>query len=243
MPKEYEECVKTEQKKHSLQDAKRICATAYYKRHGVSVNEAHKKAHKSLGDMTMDMIIKLARSKEALLLEAKRIAKSQGLSPNDFVVLPLTENLRKHPKMKSLAPDVAEPVYRFVLVQKSVGGKDFVILQTDGKLRIDFNLLPENPMAKEMNQPIRQDAASGDKVDVNPGDSASATTTKSVADEEEAKVKCKGEDCEDSTETAEKSVLEVDREEPVPDEGVVDVDSENPNEAIAQKSLPLLDKL
>lgn len=46
MPKEYEKCVESEKKKHSEKDAKRICAISYYKRHGISVNEAHKHAKK-----------------------------------------------------------------------------------------------------------------------------------------------------------------------------------------------------
>jgi len=242
MPKEYEACVESEKKKHSEKEAKKICAIAYYKRHGVSVNEAHKHAKKALGDTSM-ITIKLARSKEALLLEAKRIAKSLGMRTEDFIVLPITKELRKHPKLKSLEPDVVEPIYRYMLVQKSVDGKDFVILQTDGKLRLDFGVLPENPLAEEMNQPIRQDVPDEGKVDVDPGDSADATTKqKSVEAAEDTVQKsddCEGDDkdCEDKPEKAEKSVLEVDREDEVADEGIVDVDSDNPKEALVQKAI------
>lgn len=199
-------------------------------------------------------MIKLARSKEALLLEAKRVAKSAGLSVDDFVVLPITNELRNHPKMKALEPDVTEPVYRYVLVKKSIGGKDFVVLQADGKVRLDFGALPENALAKEMNQPIRQDVPKEGTVDVAPG-KATDMATKSVSDKD---VECKGKGCdeedkkegsEDETgnkehlETAEKAVLDVDRTEEVPNEGIVALEGDNPEEAVVNKALPLLEKL
>lgn len=247
MPKEYEECVKTEKKKHSEKDAKRICAIAYYKRHGVSVNEAHKKStRKSFGEKTMKIVERLARSKEALVREAKRIAKSTGGSPDDFVVLPITKSLREHSKMRELAPDITDETYKYVLVRKSVNGKDFVIVQVEGKLKLDFGALPKNPMAEEMNQPIKKDAEE-DTVDVEPGETQK---TKSVAaNEDEAEMKCKGENCAEKMKEKmeepkdeKKSVLEVDREDKVESEGVVDDEGGSENLVTVKKAMETLEK-
>jgi hypothetical protein len=47
MPAEYLKCVESEKKKgKSEAEAQKICAIAYYKRHGETVKEAHKKQFK-----------------------------------------------------------------------------------------------------------------------------------------------------------------------------------------------------
>lgn len=245
MPKEYKECVKTEKKKHSEKEAKKICAIAYYKRHGVSVNEAHKRyAKKSFGEQTMKIVERLARSKEALVREAKRIAKSTGGSPDDFVVIPITKTLRKHARMNEFAPDIADETYKYALIRKTVNGKDFVIIQVEGKLKLDFNSLPKNPMAEEMNQPIKKDADE-DTVNVGPDDGADATKTKSLSANEEEKEKeedCVEDECKEDKSDTKKSQLEVDRETEVPNEGAVKEESGNPSVGVVKKALNALEK-
>ena len=188
MPKEYKECVKTEKKKHSEKDAKRICAISYWKRHGVSVNEAHKRSHKALGDYDMEKFITLARSKESLLNEVRRIAKAHGVDKDAFIILPIPKELRNNEKLKAIEPDITDTTYKYMLVRKSVGGKDFVVLTVEGQVKLDVGALPENPLAAEMNDPERSDLE--ETVDVAP-------KTKSMSSE------CKGKGCEEKEEEKE----------------------------------------
>lgn len=172
MPKEYKECVKTEKKKHSEKDAKRICAISYWKRHGVSVKEAHKRAKKSTtkGEKDMKDLILVARSKEALKGYAREVAKSLNSTADDmFVIVAITKAMREDERLRKLVPEITDEVYKYALIRKSVDGKDFVKVGLEGGLSLDWSAV-ENSTAEEFNVPERHDVKD-ETVDVGPKDS------------------------------------------------------------------------
>lgn len=139
MPKEYEHCKESYLKKgKDEKEAKAICAGMYYNRHNVTVNEAHSRGLK--GMKSKQKTIYVARTKEAL----KGYLELYNLDPNEYVIIPIQDNVRKNEKIKSLAPKVEDKEYKYMMVNKSI-----IEITTDAKLVLKPEKLDENPANKQ----------------------------------------------------------------------------------------------
>lgn len=99
----------------------------------------------------MDKVF-IARSRSAL----KARAQYQGLDLNDYVIFNLNDKARKNETLKSVVPNITEDEYKFLMVHKS-----FVVITTDGGLRVSTSMIGENEYANELNTP--EEEAPGDK--------------------------------------------------------------------------------
>ena len=139
MPKEYEHCKESYIKKgKDEKEAKAICAGMYYNRHNVTVNEAHSRGLK--GMKSKQKPIYVARTKEAL----KGYLELYNLDPNEYVIIPIQDNVRKNEKIKSLVPKVEDKEYKYMMVSKSI-----IEITTDAKLVLKPEKLQENPANKQ----------------------------------------------------------------------------------------------
>ncbi|MEM3368576.1 MAG: hypothetical protein QXP88_00560 [Thermoproteota archaeon] len=139
MPKEYEHCKESYLKKgKSEKEAEAICAGMYYNRHHITVNEAHSRGIK--GMKSKQKTIYVARTKEAL----KGYLDLYNLDPNEYIIIPIQDNVRKNEKIKSLAPKVEDKDYKYMMVNKCI-----VEITTDAKLVLKPEKLDENPANKQ----------------------------------------------------------------------------------------------
>lgn len=139
MPKEYEHCKESYIKKgKSEKEAKAICAGMYYNRHHITVNEAHSRGIK--GMKSKQKTIYVARTKEAL----KGYLDLYNLDPNEYIIIPIQDNVRKNEKIKSLAPKVEDKDYKYMMVNKCI-----VEITTDAKLVLKPEKLDENHANKQ----------------------------------------------------------------------------------------------
>lgn len=95
----------------------------------------------------------VARTKEAL----KSFAKLQNSSEDNYVFLKITDNLRNNKILKSLDKNIQSKDYSYMMVLK-----DFVVITSEGSLKLNVQKLAENAEAKELNTPDVEKI--GDKV-------------------------------------------------------------------------------
>lgn len=94
----------------------------------------------------------VARTRSAL----KSRAQLGNMDLNDYVILSLNDKARQNKVIKSVAPQVEDEDYKFIMLHKS-----FVVITTDGGLRVDTNMIGTNSYAEELNTP--EEEAPGDK--------------------------------------------------------------------------------
>lgn len=95
----------------------------------------------------------VARTKSAL----KSRAELNDINLNDYVIFKITDKARKNETLKSISENIGNEEFKYLMVLK-----DFVVLTTDGGLRVDTGALSENAYAQELNTP--EEEAVGDKV-------------------------------------------------------------------------------
>lgn len=94
----------------------------------------------------------IARTKGAL----KSRAELGNLDINNYVILKLNDQARQNGVLKGLVNGIEDRDYKFLMVLK-----DFVVLTTEGGLRVDTGKLSENDYARELNTP--EEETPGDK--------------------------------------------------------------------------------
>lgn len=86
----------------------------------------------------------IARTKSAL----KSRAQVANLDLNNYVIFKITDKARNNASLKSLSENITDKNFKYLMVLK-----DFVVLTTEGTLRINAGALAENSYAAELNDP------------------------------------------------------------------------------------------